>query len=129
MKRRTLLTGAAALGATVAARAQTPAVPSVVTIMVPFPPGGSSDVYARAIGPRMAKELGCTIIVENLAGASGSMALTTAPGTTPNAVASNGLSVWQNIGLSDTFSKVLNQPSVRKVLPLILMLAVLVVFL
>jgi flagellar M-ring protein FliF len=61
--------------------------------------------------------------------ASGSMALTTAPGTTPNAVASNGLSVWQNIGLSDTFSKVLNQPSVRKVLPLILMLAVLVVFL
>ena len=61
--------------------------------------------------------------------ASGSMALTTAPGSTPNAAASNGLNVWQNIGLSDTFSKVLNQPSVRKVLPLILMLAVLVVFL
>ena len=61
--------------------------------------------------------------------ASGSMALTSALGTTPNATASNGLSVWQNIGLSDTFSKVLNQPSVRKVLPLILMLAVLVVFL
>jgi flagellar M-ring protein FliF len=61
--------------------------------------------------------------------ASGSMALTTAPGTTPNAGVSNGLSVWQNIGLSDTFSKVLNEPSVRKVLPLILMLSVLVVFL
>ena len=61
--------------------------------------------------------------------ASGSMALTTAPGATPNAAAGTGLSVWQNIGLSDTFSKVLNQPSVRKVLPLILMLAVLVVFL
>ena len=61
--------------------------------------------------------------------ANGSMALTTAPGTMPNAEASNGLNVWQNMGLSDTFSKVLNQPSVRKVLPLILMLAVLVVFL
>jgi flagellar M-ring protein FliF len=61
--------------------------------------------------------------------ASGSMALTTAPGTTPNAAASNGLNVWQNLGISDTFSKALNQPSVRKVLPLILMLAVLVVFL
>lgn len=75
MKRRTLLAGAAALGATAAARAQTPAMPAVVTIMVPFPPGGSSDVYARAIGPRMARELGCTIIVENLPGASGSIAV------------------------------------------------------
>jgi flagellar M-ring protein FliF len=61
--------------------------------------------------------------------ANGSMALTTAPGTTPNAAANNGLNVWQNLGISDTFSKALNQPSVRKVLPLILMLAVLVVFL
>jgi flagellar M-ring protein FliF len=61
--------------------------------------------------------------------ASGSMALTAAPGTTPKSAANTGLSVWQNIGLSDTFSKVLNQPSVRKVLPLILMLTVLVVFL
>jgi len=75
MKRRTLLAGAAALGAAAAVRAQQPAVPAVLTIMVPFPPGGSSDVYARAVGPRMAKELGCTVIVENLPGASGSMAL------------------------------------------------------
>ena len=61
--------------------------------------------------------------------ASGSMALTSAPGADANAGTNNGLNVWQNIGLSDTFSKVMNQPSVRKVLPLILMLAVLVVFL
>ncbi len=78
MKRRTLLAGAAALGATAAVRAQAPAVPgipAVLTIMVPFPPGGSSDVYARAVGPRMARELGCTVIVENLPGASGSIAV------------------------------------------------------
>ncbi len=77
MKRRTLLAGAAALGATAAARAQAPAqtIPTVLTIMVPFPPGGSSDVYASAIGPRLAKELGCTVVVENLPGASGSIAL------------------------------------------------------
>jgi len=78
MNRRTLIAGAAALGASAAARAQTPAapgIPPVLTIMVPFPPGGSSDVYARAIGPRMAKELGCTVIVENLPGASGSIAV------------------------------------------------------
>ncbi len=80
MKRRTLvLAGAAALGAA-ATRAQAPAtpvpgMPAVLTIMVPFPPGGSSDVYARAVGPRMAKELGTTVVVENLPGASGSMAV------------------------------------------------------
>jgi tripartite-type tricarboxylate transporter receptor subunit TctC len=80
MKRRTLLAAAAALGAATSARAQAPAaavpgLPSVLTLMVPFPPGGSSDIYARAIGPRMAKELGCTVIVENLPGASGSLAV------------------------------------------------------
>ncbi len=55
------------------------------------------------------------------------VAVTNPPGT--QAGTGNGLSVWQTIGISDTFSKALNQPSVRKVLPLIVMLAVLVVFL
>lgn len=74
--RRTLLAAAvAALGAAPAARAQAPAIPSVLTVMVPFPAGGASDLYARAVGPRMAKELGCTVIVENLPGASGSLAV------------------------------------------------------
>jgi tripartite-type tricarboxylate transporter receptor subunit TctC len=76
MKRRTLLAAAAALGVAATARAQAPGVPAVLTLMVPFPPGGASDIYARALGPRIAKELGCTVIVENLPGASGSMAVT-----------------------------------------------------
>jgi tripartite-type tricarboxylate transporter receptor subunit TctC len=80
MKRRTLLAAAAALGAAGAARAQAPAMPSVLTLMVPFPAGGVSDLYARAVGPRMAKELGCTVLVENLPGASGSIAVTKALG-------------------------------------------------
>ncbi|RYF42899.1 MAG: tripartite tricarboxylate transporter substrate binding protein [Comamonadaceae bacterium] len=76
MKRRTLLAAAAALGATATARAQTPAIPAVLTIMVAFPAGGASDHYARAVAPRMARELGCTVIVENLPGASGSLGVT-----------------------------------------------------
>lgn len=75
MNRRTLLAAAAALGPCTAIRAQTPTAPTVLTLMVPFPPGGSSDVYARAIAPVMARELGCTVIVENLPGASGSLAV------------------------------------------------------
>ena len=80
MKRRTLLAAAAALGATATARAQTPAIPAVVTIMVAFPAGGASDHYARAVAPRMARELGCTVIVENLPGASGSLGVAKALG-------------------------------------------------
>lgn len=72
MKRRTLL--AAALATATAARAQTPALPQTLTLMVPFPPGGASDGFARALAPRLARELGCTVIVDNLAGASGSLA-------------------------------------------------------
>jgi tripartite-type tricarboxylate transporter receptor subunit TctC len=75
MKRRTLLATAAALGVFASARAQAPAVPSVLTIMVPFPAGGVSDLYARAVGPRLSKELGNTVIVENVPGASGSIGL------------------------------------------------------
>lgn len=74
MRRRTLL-AAAALGAATAARAQAPAIPAVLTVMVPYPAGGVSDLYARAVAPRMAKELGNTVIIENLPGASGSMAV------------------------------------------------------
>lgn len=82
MNRRTLLAAACALGATAAARAQPAAIPPVLTLMVPFPAGGVSDLYARAVGPRMAKELGCTVIVENLAGASGSIGVAKAMGRT-----------------------------------------------
>ena len=60
----------------------------------------------------------------------GSMALTTAPGAAPGTApaGTNALNVWQNLGVSDTFSKVLTQPSVRRVLPLIVMLVVMVIF-
>jgi flagellar M-ring protein FliF len=59
---------------------------------------------------------------------NGSMALTTAQGGEGVAAPGTGLSPWQTMGMSDTFTRVLNQPSVRRVLPLIVMLVVLVMF-
>jgi tripartite-type tricarboxylate transporter receptor subunit TctC len=44
-----------------------------ITIVVPNPPGGPSDLFARWIGNLMAKQLGQQIIVENVGGASGTI--------------------------------------------------------
>lgn len=58
-----------------AALAQTPSFPSKpVSLMVPYPAGGVSDLIARALNQSLAKQLGQTVIVENLGGASGGIA-------------------------------------------------------
>jgi tripartite-type tricarboxylate transporter receptor subunit TctC len=43
-----------------------------ITLVVPWPPGGPSDVPARLVAERMKMSLGQPVIVENLAGGSGS---------------------------------------------------------
>ncbi|WP_026435282.1 tripartite tricarboxylate transporter substrate binding protein [Acidovorax sp. JHL-9] len=45
-----------------------------VTLMVPYPAGGVSDVIARTVNNTLGKQLGQPVIVENLGGASGSIA-------------------------------------------------------
>ena len=56
------------------AAAQAPAFPSrPVTLIVPFPPGGSTDTAARIIGERMRSVLGQTVVIENVGGAGGSI--------------------------------------------------------
>jgi tripartite-type tricarboxylate transporter receptor subunit TctC len=66
----------AAIAAPVVARAQSksPAWPSgTVRIVVPYPPGGSTDVIARMVQPGLQQRLGTTVVVENKPGASGSV--------------------------------------------------------
>jgi len=44
-----------------------------VTMVVPFPPGGSTDMLARAIGQKLQDKLGQTFLVDNKAGATGTI--------------------------------------------------------
>ena len=54
------------------ANAQYPSRP--ITLIVPFAAGGPTDTLARIMGERMSRSLGGAIVVENVAGAGGTIA-------------------------------------------------------
>jgi len=65
------LGAASLLGAPLLAHAQGAA--KVTRLVVPFPPGGSTDLLARRIGEKLGPALGHTVIVENRPGAGGTV--------------------------------------------------------
>lgn len=72
MKRIAVSVGLVALGISLSAFGQT--YPSkVVRIVVPFPPGGTVDAVARVLGQSLSEKLGQQFIVDNKAGANGTI--------------------------------------------------------
>ena len=55
-----------------------------IRLIVPFPPGGGTDISSRFIGAELAKSTGWTIVVENKAGASGMIGLAEAAKASPD---------------------------------------------
>ena len=69
---RVLAAAFALLAAVVPAQAQSyPSRP--ITVVVPFPAGGPSDVVARIVAEHMGKVLGQTMVIENVGGAGGTI--------------------------------------------------------
>ena len=55
-----------------------------IRLLVPFAPGGSSEIVARSFGAEMSKVLGQNVIVENKPGGAGNIAMVEAKGSTPD---------------------------------------------
>jgi tripartite-type tricarboxylate transporter receptor subunit TctC len=55
-----------------------------ITLVVPFPPGGSTDIAARVMAERMRAPLGQAVIVENVGGAGGSIGVRRVARGTPD---------------------------------------------
>ena len=69
--KKTLMGLALAMAATVSAFAAYP--DKTVTMVVPFPPGGSTDAIARVLSQKLQEKLGANFIIENRAGATGTI--------------------------------------------------------
>jgi tripartite-type tricarboxylate transporter receptor subunit TctC len=74
--RRTLVLSlpAAALAAWAPRAVQAQAFPSKpITLIVPFPAGGTTDILARIVGEAMGKDLGQAVVIDNRGGAGGNI--------------------------------------------------------
>jgi tripartite-type tricarboxylate transporter receptor subunit TctC len=85
MNRRNFLTGSGAAVATFPCAAFGQAWPARnITLVVPFPPGGTNDIFARAIADKLGMALGVAVIIDNRGGAGGTIGSTAVARAAPD---------------------------------------------
>jgi tripartite-type tricarboxylate transporter receptor subunit TctC len=79
------LAGGAAASPSLSRLARAQAYPSrPITMIVPFAPGGGTDVAARVVGDHMSRTLGQQVVIQNVAGAGGTIGSTRAMRADPD---------------------------------------------
>jgi tripartite-type tricarboxylate transporter receptor subunit TctC len=73
-----------AFSATTAAFAQTNYPTRPIRFIVPFPPGGGTDILSRLVANKLTERLGWQIVVDNRAGAGGNIGLDAGAKATPD---------------------------------------------
>lgn len=122
MRRRSCLAlaacGALAAFAAPAALAQ-PAYPAKpITMVVPFPPGGPTDMVARVLAQRLSEQMGQPVVVDNKPGANGNIG-----GVAVSKAAADGYTVLYNtssITLSPALYKSMQYDVLRDLAPVAL---------
>jgi tripartite-type tricarboxylate transporter receptor subunit TctC len=73
--RRSVLAGVAGLAAAAPLRGAraAPYPERTITLIVPFPPGGSTDILARIVSEHLQRSLRQTVVIDNRSGASGNI--------------------------------------------------------
>ncbi|MBB5695769.1 Bug family tripartite tricarboxylate transporter substrate binding protein [Muricoccus pecuniae] len=75
MNRRTVLLAAAGSAVTRGAAAQEPWPTRPIRLIIPYPPGGGTDVISREMAARLGALTGWTIVAENRPGAGGNIGI------------------------------------------------------
>ena len=70
-----------------------------IRFIVPYPPGGGTDLFARTLAPALSEGFGQQVVVENRAGAQGNIGVAAVAKATPDGY---------TIGLTDTSTLTMN---------------------
>ena len=92
-----------------------------IRFIVPFPPGGSTDIYSRILGPKLAESLKQQVVIDNRAGAGGALGAELAA-----AAPSDGYTIWMgqtnNLAIGPAMRKKNNYDPIRDFSPITLLM-------